>query len=82
MALGKNIISTSVGAEGIDCTDQKNVHLANNSKEFCKAINMLLTNHEHALKQQKAARQLVEQHFDNRVLIDNLVDFYQNLLSR
>ena len=82
MALGKNIISTNVGAEGIDCTDQKDIHLANDATGFCEAIEKLLTDHEHALQQQKAARKLVEDHFDNRVLISKLVDFYQNLLSR
>ena len=82
MALGKNIISTNVGAEGIDCTDQKDIHLANTKKEFCNAIEKLILDHDHAVKQQQAARKLVEKCFDNKVLISNLVDFYQNLLSR
>lgn len=38
LALGKTIISTTIGAEGIDVTDEKNILIADTPEEFAKAI--------------------------------------------
>lgn len=46
MAIGKPIISTSVGAEGIDIEDKKNILMADNEEDFIKSIKILFNNKE------------------------------------
>ena len=81
MALGKCVISTSIGAEGIDAEDNKQIKIANEPEEFVNAITDLLDD-ETSDQMQLAAREYAETSFDNSVLIDRLVDFYNSLLSR
>jgi polysaccharide biosynthesis protein PslH len=80
MALGKAIISTKVGAEGIDCKHGKNIHLANNKAEFVTAISELINSPEKVHEMGIEARKLVEDHFDNRKITSKLVEFYQSLI--
>ncbi len=81
MALKKNVISTPIGAEGINAENQRDLHLAESPDDFVKAINQLLQNPEAAKAQGTSARKIVEECFDNRVLTQELVDFYKDLLS-
>ena len=41
MAMGKTVISTSIGLEGINATHQKNVIIANSKEEFIIEINQI-----------------------------------------
>ncbi|OIQ34661.1 MAG: hypothetical protein BM555_04340 [Crocinitomix sp. MedPE-SWsnd] len=78
MALGKAIISTTVGAEGIDCTHGENILIADSSEEFAKCIKSLISNPEKVERIGKNARELVEKKFDNSVIIDQLLNFYKS----
>lgn len=81
MALKKNVISTSIGAEGINAQNPRDLHLAESPEDFIQAIDHLLQNPEAAKEQGIAARKIVEERFDNKVLTQQLVDFYKDLLS-
>jgi glycosyltransferase involved in cell wall biosynthesis len=81
MALKKNVISTSIGAEGINAKNPRDLHLAETPEDFVQAIDHLLQNPEAAKEQGIAARKIVEERFDNKVLTQQLVDFYKDLLS-
>jgi glycosyltransferase involved in cell wall biosynthesis len=77
MAAGKAIISTSVGAEGIDCEHGVNIILADKAKDFAKAILDLTSNPEKVTQLGKNARKLVEEKFDNDVIIQKFVAFLE-----
>lgn len=62
MALGKALISTSIGAEGLDFQNGRDLLLADDSSSFAKAILMLLREGEIRRKFELAARQLVAQY--------------------
>lgn len=77
MALGKAIISTSIGAEGINYTNHENIIIANTSEEFTQAINELLE-HPNKVKQLgSSAMQLIQREYDNKTIVQKLVDFYK-----
>jgi glycosyltransferase involved in cell wall biosynthesis len=44
MAAGKVILSTAIGAEGIDATDQKNILIANTPGELARAVDFCMEN--------------------------------------
>ncbi len=79
MVLGKLVISTAIGAEGINYTDKKDIVIANTPKEFSEAINYYLENQELQISIGKAARQLMESDYDNNVIVNNLIDFCKGL---
>jgi len=77
MALGKVIISTTVGAEGIGVTHGENILLADKPEDFKARIDELHQNPELAERISKNARNFIEKNFDNAVLTSRLVNFYQ-----
>lgn len=81
MAAGKAIISTKTGAEGIDCKNLKNIMIANNADEFAFMINKVVSDPELYQEIGREARQLVEQRYDNKLITQSLVNFYNSLLS-
>jgi len=81
MALGKTIISTAIGAEGIDYENGKNILIANTEKEFIDAINKCVSNQSFSENIGKNARLLVEQKYDNKKICTELSDFYKTLLN-
>ena len=44
MALGKCIISTSIGVKGINCSNNKNILIANTENEFIEAMCFCIQN--------------------------------------
>lgn len=79
MALGKCIISTSVGAEGINYTDQENIWIANTEKEFKTAINQLTQQPEMASNIGRKARKLIEKEYDISLMKPQLTQFLCSL---
>lgn len=76
MALGKAIVSTTIGAEGIDYTNGQNILIANTPSAFAKSLIELLSNQELELKIGAAAKEFATQTFDIKVQAEKLLDFY------
>jgi glycosyltransferase involved in cell wall biosynthesis len=81
MAMGKAIISTSIGAEGIPVTHFENIIIADNPKEFADAITELSKNDELKQKIKKNARSFIQNQFDNKYLVSQLLNFYTKLCN-
>jgi glycosyltransferase involved in cell wall biosynthesis len=81
MAYGKPIVSTAIGAEGVSCTNGKNILIANTPAEFSEAVISLLNNETKRLKLEQEASLLAEQEFDNRKVAAGLVEFYSKKLN-
>lgn len=79
LALGKIIVSTSIGAEGIPVTHGENILIADSPKEFAEAIKSLIDNKEMKDKISLNARKFIEEKFDNTKLIAELIVFYKTL---
>ena len=76
MALGKAIITTSIGREGIDVTHEKNMMIADSPNEFLDAVRFLLSGKEKAVAMGKQAVEFVNHHYDNLSIMKALSDFY------
>lgn len=76
MALGKVIISTSIGAEGIGVTHGKNILIADTAAEFKQRLAEI--HNEPAMMERisQNARSFIEMNFDNSVLTQRLLKFY------
>ena len=79
MAMGKAVIATTVGAEGINYTDGQNILIANSKKEFLKAIKKLYGNPELAATIGQRARELVKQEHNIKETSIQLEKFYTGL---
>ncbi len=78
MAAGKAIISTSIGAEGIDCTHGENIFLADTPAEMADAILYCLSNKAVMEKMGTRARDFVKKHHTTGPAIDRLISFYHS----
>jgi glycosyltransferase involved in cell wall biosynthesis len=81
MAFGKTIISTAVGAEGIEYEKGVNLLIANTEREFVDAIDNCLNNTSFSDSLGKNARALVEAKYDNQIICNKLSAFYLSLLN-
>ena len=80
MAYGKAIVSTSIGAEGINYTHQKNILIANEPIDFASQVIALLKSDDKRKAMEKKAAEFSHQEFDNLNVADSLVKFYKRLL--
>lgn len=81
MAMGKAIVSTTIGAEGIECTHGKNILIADSPKGFAAAVNLLLANKTKAEELGNNARLLAEEKYDNTASVQRVLGFYQKLIT-
>ena len=72
MSLGVPVISTFVGAEGIDYTNGKNIFIADTEKEFDESVNKLLNESLIFSQISKEGRKLVEEKYSWNVIGENL----------
>jgi glycosyltransferase involved in cell wall biosynthesis len=80
MAMQKCIISTSLGAEGINYKNGVNILIANNREEFFKAIKRCIADEDYCKAVGLNARKLIEQQHDVNKVSNILVAMYQSLL--
>ncbi len=81
MAMQKCIISTSLGAEGIDYQAGFNILIAENREQFYDVIKYCISDEDYCRKIGAAARQLVEEQHDMLKITHKLVAFYQACLK-
>ncbi len=79
MALGRPVVSTSIGCEGLDVEDGRHLLIANTPQRFAECVTRLLI--DPALRERIAAeaRRLVEQRYDWRAIGQRLVSTYSSI---
>ena len=75
MALAKTIISTSIGAEGLNYTDGKNILIANDPDSFAEKAYQLSKNNSEIQRIGQYARELVSEYYDQKKITKKLVKF-------
>ena len=80
MALGKPIVTTSIGTEGIDTTDGENIFIADDPDKFARQVCFLIENKQACMKTGENARKFVTDHYDNDTITSKLLTFYSDLL--
>lgn len=79
MALGKPVISTPIGAEGIDYTEGLNILIARNADEFAEHIISLDEAPDYMRMLGSEARKLIETRYADERIVKDLVDLYVRL---
>lgn len=80
MALGKPIVTTDIGTEGIPTENGKNILIANDADQFIEAITRLIN--DRALSDQigRNAIGFIQEKFDNLSQAGALIEFYKQHL--
>lgn len=80
MAMGKVIITTTIGAEGINYTHNQNIIIANSPNEFKEAVEMLCNSPEKVVEIGENARSLIQKEHNNESAVKELIRFYDHLI--
>ena len=79
MAMRKAIVSTSIGAEGIDYSHGENIIIADTAQEFAQAIIDLMAHPNQIESLGKKARQMVEKTYDWKIIGTKYLHEIKNL---
>ena len=80
MASGKTVISTKIGAEGINYENGKNILIANTPYEFSEAIKKCVRDQDYCNMIGRNARILIKNEYNNNKIIKKLMNFYKEIL--
>lgn len=80
MALGKPIVTTNVGTEGISTTSGLNIVIAEDAKGFVDSIALLIENREFFDKISRNAIEYIHSKFDNLTSAGALIEFYKKYI--
>lgn len=80
MALGKPIVTTSVGTEGISTTSGHNIVIAEDAAGFISSIVELIENRDFFNKISRNAIEYIHEKFDNLTSAGALIEFYKKHL--
>ena len=81
MALGKIIISTTIGAEGIGCQNNVNILIADTEEEFAENVVKVINDENFAAQISRNALAFVRENFDNHLISERLISNYRQLLT-
>lgn len=81
MAMGKPVISTSKGAEGIDYSNNENIIIEDNIDNYAQTISKLLENKKKRNKIGSNAQNLIKSKYDWKIYKKELNDMYNEVLN-
>jgi polysaccharide biosynthesis protein PslH len=81
MAMGKAIVSTTLGAEGIDAVPGQEILIEDNPSAFADAVNRLLAEPDLATRIGQSARQLAVERYSWSGAAQALEGFYRRILE-
>lgn len=81
MAMGKALVSTSIGAEGIDVTHGHDILLADTAESFAFQLSRVLDDEALTLKLGTEARALAERSYDWQSSVRKLESLYEQLIT-
>ncbi len=76
MSLGKAIVSTTIGAEGIEAEDGEQLRIADSPDDFVNALEPLLFDRQMIISIGKKAREFAMVNLNNRDITFKLFEFY------
>ena len=79
MALGKAIVSSTIGAIGIEDHHSESLKIADSVQEWIQALEPLVRDKDKISELGKHARTFAEKHFDNVQITKALIQFYRDI---
>jgi len=77
MAMARPVVSTTIGAEGLDVTHGENILMADGPEEFARAVIRLLRDGDLRREMGRAGRKLVEKEYDWEICAGLMERVYQ-----
>jgi len=81
MALGRVVITTSIGAEGLDVQDGKHLFIANTPEEFVSVVNKCVSMPDICSIISENAQHYISVNHNNAVIAQRIIDFYQKIIG-
>lgn len=81
LALGRVILTTSIGVEGIPAVDGEHLFIVNTPEEFVEKINFCMQHPDKMKEMGKNGKAFVHQNFDNLKVAERLKKHYENLIN-
>lgn len=81
MAMGRIVITTTLGIEGIPAIPGKYVLIADTKEAFIKKIRYIINDNTKAVAMMQAARDFIEQHYDNKMIARNVLKTFREVLK-
>jgi glycosyltransferase involved in cell wall biosynthesis len=75
LALGKPIITTTTGAEGIEISNRENIFIADTPEAMLQTIDFCVNNIEKCEEMGKNARKLIENKYAQNIISQQLIEF-------
>lgn len=82
MSVGKVVVTTSIGAEGIGCTDGRDVLIADTPEQYVEQLERCVNDPELCLTIGGNAACLIAEKYGNEQLTKRLLEFYDQILNR
>jgi polysaccharide biosynthesis protein PslH len=82
MAMGKAVVSTTVGAEGLPVRSGENIVLADSPNDFANSVISLFRNSKERLRLGAAARVLVEENYSWKKIAQDFANTLQSVIAR
>lgn len=82
MSLGKVVVSTDIGVEGLKCSDGIDVLLANSPQDFIEKIRVVLVNKSKLEEIATNAKLNISEIYSNKKLSIKTLDFFQSILGK
>lgn len=79
MAMRKPIVSTSIGAEGIDVNNMKDIIIADNKEKFVRSIKLLFDNKKIRVNLSKNSIKLIEDKYSFKAIEKKIYHIIENL---
>lgn len=79
LAMGKTVITTTIGAEGIQYSEYNNIIIADTPTKIVETICRITKDPEEIRRIGRNARKLIEDLYDNKKIIDRLLIFYDEI---
>ena len=77
--MGRTVITTMVGAEGIQYSEYENIIIADSPAKMVEVICKIIKDPQEAQRIGWNARRLVEDLYDNKKIIERLLIFYDEI---
>jgi glycosyltransferase involved in cell wall biosynthesis len=81
MMMGKVVITTTLGKEGIEGADREHFLVADDKEKFIQAVEFCVDNPDKALAISKSAQENASRQFDGGQAARKILDIYQMLLG-
>lgn len=81
MSAGKLVISTDIGAQGIEFTNKQNILIANTREDFLQIFKEISENPKVYNEIRNQGHKLIQERYSNNAVVSRLIEFYTGFIK-